>query len=209
MKKQILSLFDYSGQWSKPYRDAGYEVCQIDLKLGDDIFEVMQHVMSDYADDPDISVYGILAAPPCTDFASSGARWFAEKQSQPAGYNNHKTCEFINTVEHSVFMVLATLEIIHMLKPTAFWALENPVGRIRSLVPEIGNPWYFQPSDFGDPYTKKTAIYGRFNIPPKTPVLPLFGSEMWAKYGGKSERTKAARSNTPAGFAKAFFMANQ
>lgn len=41
-KKVILSLFDYSGSWSKPYRDAGYDVVQVDLKLGDDIFEVSQ-----------------------------------------------------------------------------------------------------------------------------------------------------------------------
>jgi hypothetical protein len=68
---------------------------------------------------------------------------------------------------------------------------------------------YFNPTDFGHPYTNKTALYGKFNTNlQKTPVLNLFGSEMWAKYGGKSERTKAARSVTPEGFAKAFFKAN-
>jgi len=206
--KTILSLFDYSGRWSKPYRDAGYEVIQIDLKLGDDIFEVMANISGIVADNPGFSVYGILAAPPCTDFASSGAAWFKDKENKPAEYHNHKTLEFDNTVEHSIGMVLATLAIIDWLKPK-FYAIENPVGRIRSLVPELGEPWFFQPCDFGDPYTKKTGLYGKFNIPGKTPVLPLFGSETWSKYGGKSEKTKAARSNTPAGFANAFFLANQ
>jgi hypothetical protein len=156
--KLILSLFDYSGIWSKPYRDAGYEVIQIDLKLGDDIFEVMANVGGILADDPDFSVYGILAAPPCTDFASSGAVWFKGKEFKPANYDNPKTLEFDNTVEHSIGMVLATLAIIDWLKPK-FYAIENPVGRIRTLVPELGDPWYFQPYWWGDNYSKKTALY--------------------------------------------------
>jgi len=68
-------------------------------------------------------------------------------------------------------------------------------------------------SDYGDPYTKKTGLWGRF-----TPPLPLFiggdwrvepveGSKM-LRYGGNSERTKEQRSETPEGFAQAFFMAN-
>jgi len=206
--KTILSLFDYSGQWSRPYKEAGYDVIQIDLKLGDDIFEVMTNISGIVAEDTSFSVYGILAAPPCTDFASSGARWFKEKENTPSFYDNPKTLQFENTIEHSIGMVLATLAIIDWLKPN-FYAIENPVGRIRSLVPELGDPWYFNPSDFGDPYTKKTALFGKFSIPVKTPVLPLFGSEMWSKYGGKSEKTKAARSVTPAGFSKAFFLANR
>jgi hypothetical protein len=31
---------------------------------------------------------------------------------------------------------------------------------------------------------------------------------MWRCYGGKSERTKTARSTTPMGFARAFFEVN-
>lgn len=207
MNKLIISLFDYSGTWSQPYKRAGFDVWQIDIKHGDDIFEFMGDVMGQAEYIPE-TCYGILAAPPCTDFASSGARWFKDKESQRANYYNHKTgLDFQNTVEYSVMMVYATLEIIYALKPK-FYAIENPVGRIRSIIPELGNPWYFQPSDFGDPYTKKTAIYGQFNPPAiSQPVLPLFGSEM-LRYGGKSEKTKAARSITPRGFANAFFNAN-
>ena len=32
--KTILSLFDYTGNWSEPYRQAGYNVIQQDLKHG-------------------------------------------------------------------------------------------------------------------------------------------------------------------------------
>ena len=71
--KIILSLFDLTGNWSKPYRDNGYEVIQIDLQLGIDIMKW------DYKKIDKQKVYGVLSACPCTDFALSGARYFARK----------------------------------------------------------------------------------------------------------------------------------
>lgn len=35
--KVILSLCDYSGNWPKPFTDAGYAAVLIDLKHGDDV----------------------------------------------------------------------------------------------------------------------------------------------------------------------------
>ena len=50
---------------------------------------------------------------------------------------------------------------------------------------------------------------GRFNADlPIAPVEPVEGSKMHRMYGGSSLATKNARSVTPAGFAYAFFMAN-
>lgn len=38
MKRNIiLSLFDYTGNWSRPYRENGYEVIQVDIQHGTDI----------------------------------------------------------------------------------------------------------------------------------------------------------------------------
>jgi hypothetical protein len=187
----ILSLFDYTGNWPLPYRDHGYDVIQVDIKHGQDIMTF------DFKSLPD--VHGILAAPPCTHFSSSGARWFAEKDK------DGRTGEMVK-------LVYKTLEIIDFLQP-AWWAIENPVGRIASLVPELGKAWYFQPCDYGEPYTKKTGLWGSF-----TPPLPLFsggfwnpvepteGSKMW-KLPPSDERA-TLRSITPLGFARAFFMAN-
>jgi hypothetical protein len=83
-----------------------------------------------------------------------------------------------------------------------FWALENPVGRISAY---LGAPaLWFQPCDYGDPYTKKTGLWGVFNNPIKTPVAPTLGSaihKMWSSM-------KNERSRTPDGFSKAFFEAN-
>ena len=65
----IISLFDYSGVWSRPYRLAGCRVLQIEDKLGFDVFRWNYKIIR-----PEI-VAGILAAPPCTDLAVSGAQY--------------------------------------------------------------------------------------------------------------------------------------
>ena len=209
--KTILSLFDKSGIWSRPYKKAGYKVIRVEIQDGIDVFEVMADAMAQVKEgekeEVKITVYGVLAAPPCTDFAGSGARWWKGKENQPADYDGHRTVEFDNTLEHSIGMILATIEIIAQLDPQGFWSLENPVGRLNKLVPELGDPWYFQPCEYGDPYTKKTGLYGKFNKPAKKePVLPLFGSMIQSKLSSKQ---KNERSKTPAGFAQAFFEANQ
>ena len=66
--KTLLSLFDYSGTWSKPYYYAGWNVHTWDIKLDEllninsiDLAETALYLFED--------VDGILAAPPCTDFS--------------------------------------------------------------------------------------------------------------------------------------------
>lgn len=194
--KVILSLFDYSGNWPAPYKEAGYTVYQVDIKHGIDILEITPD------DIPSTNIYGILAAVPCTDFASSGARWWAGKDAD-------------GSTEHSLKLLDKTLELIKFYNPK-FWVIENPVGRIAKLRPEIGKPWYFNPNEFAgyledgssEQYTKKTGLFGKFNKPIKKSLPPVLGSKMHTMYGGKSERTKELRSMTPLGFAKAFFEAN-
>jgi hypothetical protein len=200
--KTILSLFDYTGNWSAPYRRNGYNVIQQDVKLGFDIFkDTLPQCI--YASIEGATVHGVLAAVPCTDFASSGARWWSAKQNQPADYDG--PCEFKNRIDMSVGMVIATLTIIEFLNPK-WWCIENPIGRIRKLVPEIGeSKLIFDPCDYGDPYTKRTCLYGDFNPNlPKNPVLPVYGSMMHRM----SSTWKTQRSETPKGFACSFFKAN-
>jgi hypothetical protein len=58
-------------------------------------------------------------------------------------------------------------------------------------------------------YTKKTCLWGKFNMPKKLMSLhPEATENPIISLGGKSERTKTLRSMTPAGFAKAFYEAN-
>ena len=72
MKKIILSLFDYTGNWSQHFEN-DYEVIKIDIKNGIDILSW------DYKKIKKENIKGILAAIQCTDYAVSGARWFKEK----------------------------------------------------------------------------------------------------------------------------------
>lgn len=178
----ILSLCDLSGNWPAPYAAAGYDVRTIDLQR-DGIDVRLMHR-------PDYPVHGILAAPPCTVFASSGARW-------PRSDDDYR--EGLSVVD-------ACLRLVAVCEPT-WWALENPIGKLTRW---LGKPtMYFQPCDYGDPYTKRTALWGSFNTDlPRTPVEPSEGSKMWAQYGGRSMRTKNARSATTTGFARAFHEAN-
>lgn len=179
----ILSLCDFSGSWSQPYVDAGYDVIRVDLKTTGDVR------LFEYPG----PVHGILAAPPCTHFAVSGNQWWPKKTD----------ADLIDALS----VVDACLRLVVVCKP-AWWVLENPVGRLNRW---LGKPrMYFQPWEYGDPYTKKTALWGDFNTAlPRNEVEPVDGSKMWAKYGGRSERTKTARSVTPSGFARAFMEANR
>ncbi|HDZ13323.1 hypothetical protein LCGC14_1284490 [marine sediment metagenome] len=180
--KKILDLCGGTGAWSKPYKDAGYNVTVYDVKTGRDV-RLLQRIDN---------VYGILAAPVCTVFAGSGAKW--------------RDLRSISEVLEGLSIVDACLRIIFACDPV-FWVMENPVGWLRDY---IGKPvMYFDPSDYGDPYTKKTCLWGKFNIPKKTPVEPTQGSKMHLKYGGRSGKTKTMRSTTPPGFSKAFFKANR
>ena len=192
----VLSLFDFSGRWSSPYREKGYEVYQVDVKLGIDILDLTPD------DIPATEIGIILAAPPCTDFASSGAQYWKAKD------NDGRT-------EASMDLVTKTLELIQHYKPRV-WAIENPVGRLNKLFPELGTPWYFNPCEFAgyldDPsteaYNKRTGLWGTFNIPVKKPVEPSLGNSPIMKLGGKNEKTKELRSMTPLGFSKAFYRSN-
>ena len=118
MKRNIiLSLFDYTGNWSRPYKESGYEVIQVDIQHGTDILSW------NYKQIPRERVYGILAAVPCTDFAISGARHFARKDAD-------------GTTEQSKKLVYKTLEIIEYFNPV-FWVVENPMSRYINAAPSL------------------------------------------------------------------------
>lgn len=175
--KRILSLYDVSGVWSQPYADAGYVVHRVDLALGVDVRLLKA---------PNVPIQGILAAPPCTVFANSGNRWERSEEEMLDG---------LSTVD-------AVLRLVWAAKPK-WWVLENPVGK---LVHYLGEPTMrFDPCDYGDPYTKKTCLWGRFHVPKKTPVEPSEGSRMHKL----SSTQQYERSVTPPGFSRAFFEANQ
>jgi len=192
--KIIYDLCCGTKAWSKPYEEAGYDVRPIDIENGYDVRLLKK---------PEEAVYGILAAPPCTHLCLGGARYWMEK-------GDIALLEALAVVDACLRFIMAT-------KPK-FWALENPTGR---LVHYLGPPrMYFNPCDYGNPYTKKTALWGEFNPPGKwNPIAPVkktpgqHSMDVWNRKHkgisfGKKERSRI-RSITPSGFAQAFFEANR
>lgn len=134
-----------------------------------------EHDVSDYQ--PPANVHGILAAPPCTEFSLA-------KAGHPRDFAS------------ALRVVCACLRIIAIARPQ-WWALENPTGMLGHF---LGTPRdVFQPCDFGDPWTKRTALWGYFTLPARRYVRPS---------SGMPGRTSAERAVTPPGFARAFFEAN-
>jgi hypothetical protein len=203
MKKIILDLCGGTGAWSRPYKEAGYDVRVITLPE----YDVLTY-------QPPENVYGILAAPPCTEFSVLNCI-DAPRARKP---------------EEGMLVVNACLEIIKKCNPV-FYAIENPMGYLKDY---LGKPQFiFQPWEFGDAWTKKTCIWGNFNLPQKTynkwdsvPKLPLYtrpnrGKPNFAylhksaikdipQLAGYNPKTDADfRAITPPGFAEAFFKANR
>ena len=195
VNKIILDLCGGTGSWSKPYKEAGYDVRLITLPNND----VRAYI-------PPNNVYGVLAAPPCTKF--SKACWNIKKKDRD--------------FKRGMIEVRACLNIIWAIQengvPLKFWALENPMGYLYNF---LGYPkFYFQPWQFGEIgfiATKRTALWGYFNSPVKTVrkrKIPFINSHSQARkqlpenkewYSASAQK----RAITPAGFAKAFFKANK
>jgi len=204
----ILDLCGGTGSWSRPYREAGYDVRLITLPEQD--VRWFQKL--------DRPVHGVLAAPPCTHFSMGGNWLWKEKDA------DGRTVEGVSIVD-------ACLRIIQVHDPV-WWCLENPAGRLQRW---LGEPKYtFHPYEYGDPWPKKTCLWGDFTIPEKDPVDPTYDN-FWVrdvKLGPKDTSggtyvkqhapdslrpvldqsdalsRKDMRAITPPGFARAFFEAN-
>ena len=183
MSKIILDLCGGTGAWSKPYKEAGYDVRLVDLP--DDIRLL---------DMPPETIHGILAAPPCTYFCR-----MRMCRGRPSD------AEFLDGLS----VVDACLRIILVKRPQ-WWALENPQGYLHNW---LGQPALkFHPWEYGNPWTKRTWIWGNFNPPIKNSVEPrgpLVNSRTGHPKGKKGiAKNFTERAQTPSGFAQAFFEAN-
>lgn len=91
-------------------------------------------------------VYGVFANPVCTEFST------ARKGGQP------------RNPDEGMFLVKECLRIIDEVKPK-FWVIENPARGV--LKNYLGEPTFkYQPYQYGSPWSKHTALWGKFNIPP-------------------------------------------
>lgn len=135
--KTILHLCADIGSDSLIYAKNGYNVIKVGKEIGVENFSTTK------------KIHGIIANPVCTEFS------FA-KFANNGGVGNH---------EKGLFLVRHCQRIIEECKP-AWWVIENPAtGRLKEF---LGKPNFtYEPWHFGDPWTKKTALWGRFNAPKK------------------------------------------
>ena len=122
----------------------------------------------------------MIAHPPCTHLAVSGARWFKDKQREQA-----EALDFVRT------LLAAPIDSI---------ALENPVSIISSRIrkPEqIIQPW-----QFGHGETKATCLWLK-NLPPLVPTNIVAGREARVHKMPPSATRWKERSRTFAGIAEA------
>lgn len=150
------------------------------------------HDVRIYAPPPD--VWGILAAPPCDQFSVA-----------------RNGCESPRDFHRGMEVVSACMRVILSARPR-WWALENPVGMLSRWLGVPRDVW--EPCDFGDPWTKRTAIWGDFRIPLRGPfVEPVGGGPLCVECDPAARSTtwcnnSVHRARTPAGFARAFHAAN-
>ena len=145
-----------------------------------DIFEFIR--VTPYAFDPLIVWDLMIAFPPCTHLAVSGARWFKEKAQEQA--------DAIAFVERLWDQRIARI------------AIENPIG-VLSTRSKLGKPdQIVQPWMFGHGETKATCLWLK-NLPPLAPMSIVEGREgrVWREPPGP-DRWKN-RSRTYAGIATA------
>lgn len=138
MKKTILHLCADLGSDSRYYQlDDEYDVIKVGAEVGVENFN------------PPANVYGVIANPPCTEFST--AKDFRHVGDLYAG---------MELVNHCL-RIIEKCEEDGSLK---FWVIENPAkGRLKQF---LGRPKYtYQPWWYGSPWTKQTALWGKFNIP--------------------------------------------
>lgn len=217
MAKIILDLCGGTGAWSKPYREAGYDVRLITLPDYDVTQTVVDtvipaivfHGSAETMRVPAGEIHGILAAPPCTMFSRARSNSKAKPRD----------------LATAMVVVQACMEIIWAVRATnskgkeagglKFWALENPMGLLRQF---LGNPPHsFRGWEWGDDHLKFTDLWGYYGMPKaKYKHQPLlFNREAWAnpkkppEYAHLKLTAADIRAITPPLFAKAFMEENR
>ena len=137
---RVLVACEYSGVVRRAFRDAGFDAWSCDLLPADD--GSPHHV---HADVREVLAYDwtlMIAHPPCTHLAVSGARHFAQKAAQ-----QHEALDFVR--------VLMNAPIKHI-------AVENPVSIISSRIRKPEQ--IIQPYQFGHDASKSTCLWLK-NLP--------------------------------------------
>lgn len=179
----VLVACEYSGVVRRAFRELGHNAYSCDLLPADDGSEY--HYQCDVLELLGETSWDLMIAhPPCTHLAVSGARWFKDKVEEQK----------------------EALDFVQMLldAPIPRIALENPVSIISTKIrkpDQIVQPWMF-----GHGETKATCLWLK-GLPKLIPTNIVEGREARIHKLGPSPDRWKIRSTTYTGIAQA--MANQ
>ena len=148
---KVLVACEYSGRVRDAFISRGHDAMSCDLLPTD---APGPHYQGDVFDVIDDGWDLMIAHPPCTHLAVSGARWFKDKQQEQAN------------------ALLFVRRLLDSLIPKI--ALENPVSVISSHIrkpDQIIQPW-----QYGHGETKATCLWLK-NFPKLTPTNIVDGRE--------------------------------
>ena len=174
---KVLVACEYSGRVRDAFLSLGHDALSCDL-LPTDV--VGPHYQGDIRDVLNNGWDLMIAHPPCTHLAVSGARWFKDKQVEQA----------------------EALDFVHLLldAPIPKIALENPVSIISSRIrkpDQIIQPWWF-----GHGETKATCLWLK-GLPKLVATNVVEGREARIHKMPPSEDRWKERSRTYEGVAQA------
>lgn len=184
------------GSDTRDYKANDYNVQYVDKAIGVENYH------------PPKGVYGIIANPPCTMFSIARTRAKTPRNLEE-GMRLVKEC--LRIIWEAQYEDLGNSRTLSL----KFWALENPgTGLLRNF---LGKPAFqYSPHEFGDDFTKRTALWGNF-APPQRPLLgnPIgraSGNSVQDKFTPMNTRNREERTDLRSiaspYFTKAFFQAN-
>lgn len=173
----VLVACEYSGVVRDAFLALGHDAVSCDLLPTD---SPGPHIRGDVTNILDIGWDLMIAHPPCTHLAVSGARWFKDKVKE-----QKEALEFVRVL---------------MDAPIPRICIENPVSIISSRIRKADQ--YIQPWQFGHGETKKTGLWLK-DLPLLQPTDIVSGrhQRVWLMPPGP-DRWKE-RSKTYPGIAKA------
>lgn len=179
---KVLIACEFSGVVRDAFRSLGHDAISCDLL---DTERPGPHVIGDVLQIIDDTSWDMLIAhPPCTHLAISGARWFREKQREQT-----MALDFVRQL---------------LQAPISKIALENPVSIISTRIrkpDQIIQPWMY-----GHGETKATCLWLK-NLPKLTPTNIVGGRHPTVHYMAPGPNRSRERSRTYTGIARA--MADQ
>lgn len=174
---KVLIACEYSGVVRNAFIAKGHDAMSCDLLPTDD---GGKHYQGDVRNILNAGWDFMIAHPPCTHLAVSGARWFKDKKKEQ----------------------MEALEFVQLLldAPIPMIALENPISIISSRIrkpDQIIQPWMF-----GHGETKATCLWLK-NLPKLIPTDIVSGREARVHKMPPSPYRWKERSRTYLGVAKA------